>query len=386
MHRLFTLAAFLFASQMCAQITITQSNFPRTPNYLDVGAAVNTDGMVVPEHGKGITWNYSANGFDVLSSTTWNSAAGDPDFPDALNWRAQTLLFNNFQIYGRLYESVDANGWYEPGRIVDDVTYSITEFTGGANDILRFPNQIQHYAGRINSLEFPVMYQNTWTGSRQEKLAFELTVMAYGLNKTPGENRAMHTQYRDVVGEGKLIIPDINGKPSNPINVVMIRTTQVIVDSFFLGGSPAPDPLLAAFNLTQGASVTLVSYAFYTPNFAAPVLFVRLDENGNLSSAYCRPAAAELTSSVFEVVSGAHTYPNPVAAGEALTIDIGNSNGTSIDVVDFTGRVVATISDANTNSKQIQLRLPLGTAPGLYTVTVRSPNAKLLSASQVIVR
>ncbi|NQW29635.1 MAG: T9SS type A sorting domain-containing protein [Ignavibacteria bacterium] len=388
MRSLFTIISILIGMQAYGQVTITQSNFPRTPNYLDVGAGVGTDGMAVPEHGNGITWNYSGNGLEILTSTTWTSALGDADFPDALNSRAQTLLFNVFQISSRLYESVDAKGWFEPGRIITEVTHSITNFTGGPEDVLTFPSQIQHYLGRVNTLEFPVSYQKSWTQSRDEIIKFELTVMAYGLNKTPGENRTKHSQFREVVGEGKLIIPDINGNPTSPMDALVIRLKQFVVDSFFLGGSPAPAPLLAAFNLSQGSTDSLVSYMFYVPNFAAPAFSLQLDPNGNVFSAFARPGAADVTSSVAESAFpfATSTFPNPVNAGEILTIDVGVSTGNIIDVVDLTGRVVVTTSVAHTNNNQVQLRLPTGIAPGLYTVTVRSADAKLLSASQVIVR
>jgi hypothetical protein len=385
MKKVFTTILSLAALPLFAQVVIDQSNFTRTAGLIDAGFQANATGVVAPSHGDNQTWDYSglvnANPF----TTVWIDASGDTDFPTALNYRDQQLSFQGFPISAQLYEAVDADGWYDLGRVLEEATYSITAISGGANDVLQFPAQVQVYEGRLNTLDFPVEFEKTWTQSYIEHTQFNLTVAAFGLDNAPGEAQRIHTHTRSVVGQGQLIIPNASGNPSGPLDALLLRIERSAVDSTFLGGSPAPAPLMSAFGLTQGSTVTAEFYAFYIEGFYHTPLNINLDAEGNVSSVFYRPAAAELATSIGNITTDeVGIYPNPVAAGDVLTI-AGNNVAVTAEVVDMTGRMVFS-SAIPANAGNARINLPAGMVPGLYSLVLRGSDAAPVSVSKIIVR
>lgn len=388
MKKVFTSILSLAALPLFAQVVIDQSNFMRPAGFTDNGFQASATGVVTPSHGDNQTWDYSglvnANPF----ATVWMDASGNTDFPTALNYRDQQLSFQGFPIPAQLYEAVDADGWYDLGRVLEEATFSITAISGGANDVLQFPAQVQEYEGRLNALDFPVEFEKTWTQSYIERTQFNLTVAAFGLDNAPGEAQRIHTQTRSVVGQGQLIIPDANGNPSGPLDALLIRIERSAEDSTFLGGAPAPAPLMSAFGLTQGSTVTEEYYAFYIEGFYHTPLNINLDDQGNVSSVFYRPSAAELATSIADGpnMDALRTYPNPIAAGETLTIALGNQTAVTVEMVDMTGRTVASSSIKEVNAGQARINLPASLTSGIYSVIVRGTDAAPMSVSKVVVR
>ncbi len=270
-------------------VIITKDNFPRGGSFTDLGYFADTNNMEAPSEGVNQVWDYSFLTPDSLVTQVHTDASNDPVFPDALNYIDNTINFNEFPVNGIQYEAIDEDGWYQQGRITEEVSYSITAISGGADDILRFPDREVPYGGRLNKLDFPVMYGKDWTQSQIENTEFELSVAAFGLNGVPGVNVRTVTENRSVVGEGKLIMPSEDGSPGLPMDVLLLKAEQTVMDSIFLGGAPAPAALLAAFGLTQGATTTAAPrYIFYTPDFASNVLNV----NPASGTFFYRPQAA----------------------------------------------------------------------------------------------
>ena len=375
----------LFALPLFAQVVIDQNNFPRPAGFTDVGFQASASGVAVPTEGDNQTWDYSglvnANPF----STVWTDASGNTAFPTALNYRDQQLSFQGFPISAHLYEAVDADGWYDLGRVLEGASYSITTISGGANDVLEFPAQVQEYEGRLNILDFPVEFEKTWTQSFIEHTQFNLTVAGFGLNSAPGEAQRIHTQTRTVVGQGQLIIPDANGNPSGPLDALLIRIERSAVDSTFLGGAPAPPALMSAFGLTQGNTVTEDYYTFYVENFHNTVLNINLNAQGGVSTVFYRPAAAVLSTGIRGVeTENIGVYPNPIAAGDVLTISE-NTKGSMAEIVDATGRFVSSSTLAqSTGTASIQLPAELKT--GIYCVMLRNNEGQLVSSKRILVQ
>lgn len=391
MKATFTYVFTLLALPLMAQITIDQNNFPRTAGYVESGFQAEITGVSLPTEGNGQSWDYSALSTIGSFGSNWIDASGDPDFPTALNYEHQDYTFAGYDRTGREYESVDTDGWYIEGRFLNDTSHSITAVTGGPNDVLSFPEQVQDFEGRVNFLDFPVSYGHSWTQQHEEITLFNLTVAAFGLNNTPGTQKRIHTQTRTVVGEGTLVIPDENGNPSGPLDVLLIKVeNRSDLDSVFLGGQPAPAPLLTAFGVDQGELTEYGDfYVFYTPNFATPVLNINLNSSGGVSSVYYKPDAAELATSIGDELSfnAMRMYPNPIEAGDVMNIELLDKvkNAITAELVDLTGRMVYSTSIA-TNAGMAHLALPADISTGFYTVVVRGTNAEVLSISKLMVR
>ncbi|MFK7906488.1 MAG: hypothetical protein AB8B69_15260, partial [Chitinophagales bacterium] len=269
-------------------VVINREDFPRGGSFTEIGYFVETDILDAPSEGIDQVWDYSFLTPDSLVTQVYTDASNDPDFSNALNYISGAVSFNAFPIPSNKYEAIDEEGWYDKGRTTKDVSYSITAISGGTDDVLRFPDSVIPYGGRLNRLDFPVAYGKAWTQSQIENTEFELTVAAFGLNGVPGVNVRTVTESRSVVGEGKLIIPSEDGSPGLPIDALLLKIENTLIDSVFLGGAPAPAALLNAFGLTQGAvTVRAVRYIFYTPGFSSNVLNV----NPSTGTFFYRPQA-----------------------------------------------------------------------------------------------
>lgn len=387
MKKVFTSILSLATLPLFAQVVIDQSNFTRTAGFIDAGIQAVSTGVVAPSHGDDQTWDYSGLVSGNPFSTVWMDASGNNDFPTALNYRDQTLTFQAFPIAAQLYEDVDVDGWYDLGRVLEEATYSVTAISGGADDVLHFPAQVQEFEDRINILDFPVEFEKTWTQSHIEYTQYALTVAAFSLNNTPGVQKRIRTHTRTVVGQGQLIIPSADGSPSGPMDALLLHIESSLVDSFFLGGAPAPAPLMTAFGLTQGSSSTVEFYAFYIQDFHNTALNINLDEQGNVASVFYRPSAAELATSIADSpnMDSMRTFPNPIAAGETLTIALDNQTALTVEMVDMTGRIVASSSIKEVNAGQARINLPASLTSGIYSVIVRGTDAAP-SVSKVVVR
>jgi len=277
------------------KVVINREDFPRTASLTETGYVVQKDVVDAPSEGVDQVWDYSFLTPDNLITRVYVDASNDPVFPDALHYRSTEIAFNGFPIPINEYETIDEDGWYEDGRITEDITYSITAVSGGADDVLRFPETEVPYGGRLDKLQFPVIYGNDWTQNQIENTEYELTVAAFGLNAVPGVNIRTIIESREVVGEGKLIIPSEDGSPSLPMDALLLKVETSDIDSVFLGGAPAPAALLAAFGLTQGTvTIRPVRYIFYTPDFASNVLNV----NPSIGTFFYRPQAAGTTPKI----------------------------------------------------------------------------------------
>lgn len=380
----------VLALPLLAQVTIDQSSFPRPAGHTEAGLKGEISGVVVPTEGTGQTWDYSALTSIGTFQSDWIDATGDADFPTALNYENQDYTFAGYARTGREYEALDADGWYIEGRFLDDTAHSITSVTGGPNDELAFPEEVQDFIGRVNYLDFPVAFGNTWTQTHTEVTTFQLTVAGFGLNNTPGTQKRIHSQTRTVVGEGTLIIPDENGNPSGELDALVIKVENITdQDSVFLGGQPAPTALLTAFGQTQGEVTEYGDfYVFYTPNFPSTVLNINLNTSGNISSVYYKPAAAALATSIADKPSfnAWKTYPNPIAAGQVMNIDLSsNTNATTVELIDLTGRQVF-FASVSASAGTARIALPTDLVTGIYTMVVRGADAEALTTNKLMVK
>lgn len=271
------------------ELKITKANFPRRASNVDRYHRTPPIEFTAPTEGLNQVWDYSNLETEVILENTYMDATNNPLFPDAFLSDLDDLDFQNFNIISTFYEAIDEDGWYETGRTVESITYPITAITGGPSDQLHFPDDVVDYEGRTDNLQFPVTYGKKWTQTRAERTNFEITVAGAGLNAVPGQAKLTYTDTRTVVGEGTIIIPSDDGTGTVSTEVLLIKSEETIVDSFFLAGSPMPPTLLEAFGITQGNVTNRTFYIYYKPNFGEPVL----SYNPLGSRAFFRPSALE---------------------------------------------------------------------------------------------
>ncbi|MBC6994183.1 T9SS type A sorting domain-containing protein [Neolewinella lacunae] len=376
------LSGLLGAFQASAQITINRADFPRPADLQDtIVLSSLADASFDLAEGDGQVWDFSALQPMETRVRVYQSAAADTLLPNAFQKEDINLFFQAFPIPTTLYTGLDDEGWYDVGRVTTSVKYPIAQITGSPTDTLAFPGLVQEYPGRINTIQFPMAFGDEWEQTHLEQTPYELTVAAFGLNQTPGLNRRSFTEKREVVGSGEIRLPRGTDEPQLSTEVLLVRITTTAIDSFFLGGAPAPAPLLAAFGISQAQVSVGVRFVFYRPGAGAPV--ADIFENNRFIT--YRPRLAEPLVSVREhFLPSVRHYPNPIAAGTPLTIEAGQPIGSGrVEVVDMQGRRVFQQDFRAAGSQSLTLDLPANLPTGLYVYHLRNTAGQRIWAGRL---
>lgn len=370
-----------------AQVTITQATFPRPVGFSDTVVTALTTGMAIPTEGANQTWDYSALATGTVSVTEQVDATSSTAFAGALNYYSDDLTFQGMVIPSLNYRGIDATGWYNIGRTNTDITYPLASITGSAVDSLRFIGGDYLYQGRINWLEFPVTYPNQWTGTFKEDVPFELTVGAFGLNKTPGSRLNTTTQIREVVGFGTLVVPKDDATTTAPMDVLLIKVVATRADSFFLAGLPAPGALTSAFQVTQGQSSTNTYYLFYKPGLGYPIMNLGVTSTGDVDYINYRRGASGAVSTKNVALTPVRAFPNPIASGGVMTLQAeSTSDFEIIQFMDMNGRVIETKVIRANSDNEIQVQTPSNLSNGLYFYTIQKKDGSLIGNGKFLVK
>lgn len=363
----FFVSWFMLVMPAYAQLVIEYDNFPKPESYDVFRFEANTANIQIPAGGEDQLWDYS--NLQIIDSTMsiFLSAEGDTTFVGAKYITPRELIFQGFTYNSFVYEAIDENGIYELGRLPQDTSFSITPISGGQNDIIRFVGTPLPFEGRLDLIKFPLSYQDAWTESFTENTIFELTVAGFGLNMVPGSRKRTTTQTRTVIGWGQLITPNKEGGSNEPRDVLLMQGNGVTVDSFFLGGAPAPQPLLDAFGLSQGDVNENEFYLFFDQYDQSNLMRVNVN-NTTVTSAFFKPDRNEVSTSVsaFELTPTV-AYPNPISPLQELTIQTDQllTNGTFV-LLDMNGRHVHLENFNTLSNDKITISLPGYLMPGLY--------------------
>ncbi|MBF99901.1 MAG: hypothetical protein CMI36_12980 [Owenweeksia sp.] len=362
------LAISTWAFEGHGQVTINQSSFLRASAQVDSAYTPSQTTVSLPAEGSAQNWDYSTLSYNYVYLYTYLDAAQDPAFNNAFSKISSSFSFQAFQTQGWNYDGMDANGWYAVGRTTRDSAFSIPAISGGANDSLFFPASTEAYGGRTDYMKFPTTYPDQWTQTRTEITPFALTVGAFALNHTPGEGKRTQIETREIKGYGKLTIALADGSPSQTLDVLLLKVQRTSIDSFFLGGSLAPAPLMAAFGINQGMSVYDSYYAFYKPGYGAPVMTIDIN-SGAGGNVFVRPAAARSGNIAIQEYDQAlhQSYPNPVAPAEQLHIDLDEPiKAAALQVINTNGQLVYEALLDGQASAHFECTIPSNLAPGLY--------------------
>ena len=366
--------------------TITTDNFPLFGYQLFDGPSnPNGNNLIPAPNGN---WNLSSyhngstvfNDYQVETLPFYTSAGIDIYLSDVKNLTPTLGYYidNEFDF--------NANGVYDKGIYVGAQAYSLGQFTGNAQDSLTFPNQGAILQNGRQIMKFPATYTSAWASKSRRIVDFKLTVAAAGLNKTPCQH--VYTIFRSdtIVGWGKLRVYS-NGASSIPYDVLINRTVQYTVDSFFVGGAPAPPTLLAAFGITQGQqtapiyrytafregnSTQLAVINYSNSSFTTPTAFF-FDTNNLTTSAVSAPEQHDFSTLLF---------PNPSPAGVINLQITGNIPTISAyEILDNLGRSVQS-GAANGDNGLLQVQLKSDISAGAYLLHVLDDKKQTLLTAQ----
>lgn len=363
-----------------AQITITKADYPvvlgEDPFTVDVNK-----GTKLPEEGADKTYDYSSLKISSEEEETYYDATDIKAFPEATVFTNVDMTVAGFDFRTRHYTATTDDGHYEVGRTQFDSTHSLLMVTGNAADEMHFPTADLPYPNHKSFLKFPATYKDSWEETQIETTQFDLTVAAFGLNKTPGEVRRRRITTREVVGYGKLTLPGKDAKPSKSIDVLLLKYFETRIDSVFLGGAPAPPALLAAFQFTQGNTSTYRVYIFETKGFGLQPLFINYDEGGNAEKATYRPRTADVVNSISSIEHNLEVYPNRVREGQLITVKLGqNETLDNLRLLSMQGTEIPMVKMDNN-----QFLIPMGIKPGLYVYEARNTTETKVAVGKIIV-
>ena len=248
-------------------------------------------------------------------------------------------------------------------------------------DSIVFGQQTMAFSSSLPILKLPATMSSKWGATAVRTVGFNLTVDAYSLNNTPGQHKQIRNSLDSVVGWGRMKVPIAGKAASAWIPVLQVRHSDIILDSFFLAGSPAPDPLLNAIGVMQGQSNTVSRTFFYRAGAYRPLVeavHIAPSHSSNVSKLYLHALdlPEESTGISSTTLGDVRIYPNPVRNGK-LHLDISGraTAGWSYSLININGQQVAQGQLALTAATHsCEINLPQGLQPGIYYITLSHAN------------
>ncbi|MCE3297355.1 MAG: hypothetical protein K0R65_3069 [Crocinitomicaceae bacterium] len=386
-------ASFFLSLRLSAQeaITLTSDNFPPLTTYDVIDGMGITNfpfGYPTPE-----TWDFGTEPL-VYGTTLYYPDANDPFFSasaDSYSTSSRTLFG---AVYGvQNYVATTADYFGEVGHKIQGATSSLTAYSGGINDVVVIPVQNQLFDEPRIILDFPATMGSMHHSDSRRITNFNVTVEAYGLDNTPGQMITHVIRHDTIVsyGQMRVYIPSVGA--SEYYDVLAMKSWQYELDSFYLGGSPAPPALLSAFGLSQqtvpdDADVNNRLY-FYRENNAAPLLLMTFGSSpfeaytgifihgDNLAVA----GSEELAKDAYQVF----VYPNP-GNGKNTTIEFLGKDVpvVSYTITDISGKTVHEQKNVSVANNKLSLQADL--QPGNYFVQVKDKQENVIAVEKIQVQ
>jgi hypothetical protein len=308
------------------------------------------------------------------------------NYPNAKFSKGISYIFAGGLSYDlRQHFDIDNIGVISLGEeVVVEQILSLEGLTGNSNDELVFPIQNIPYSNPQIERKLPLTMGSTYSSTKSQETAFNLTITSSGLNNTPGVRKTYRTSEDSVVGWGNVLILDIVTKAKYSVPVLQMRRKITIVDSFFLGGNPAPQQLLGAFGLKQGGE-----QYYYRVNFVSQGELGELVHLDFGSTPYQTVKVMEIQQNRMQqyatglnklsLQNAINVYPNPIT-NNTVTIDLpANQSGNyTYTLTDIFGRNIA---DGTIITNVVNL--PDGLAKGNYILAI-SNNHTIVSINKVI--
>ncbi len=353
--------SLVLATATLAQITIRRADFPVSTVRLDsasyrILSKVGLNGQLAT--GNNQTWDFSTaqDSIAVPVSKYYFTPAAllgpvPTIFSDANLVRNFLGQFQIFSLPARIYERLDSTGLYELGYADDGGKASLVTYTGNATDSIYFPATAVRYDRSLPQQKFPMTANSVWNtlNDRAVTADFQLSIAAAGFNRTPGE-RVTINDFRDsIVGWGTLRMRNPTGGAPLNFAVLLQRTYDVYVDSFYIAGRPAPTPLLAAFGLVQGATTTSnTTFHFRAVGFSESPITLTVSPSGP-SGGYTYTRAVNLAQGLStanreydNTPIATKAYPNPSNSDITLTFEKNKDATWSVMVYNLAGQVITT--------------------------------------------
>ena len=344
----------LIGTSSFAQTTLRRTDFAVSGTILDSARYkdMTLSGLIFPTFGDNQIWDYTGlkDASSAISTYYFTpvTAFGTPPviFSNATLARNSALRISSFSIPLIGYQLLDTTGYYSLGYATLGSKFSLQSITLNAADSLIFPAASYPYLSKRNYLKFPITANSAWKSDYKATVDFQLSVAALSLNKVSGQ-RVTTVSVRDtIVGWGTLKMRNPSGGAALNFAVLLRRTNETQIDSFFLANAPAPTTVLNSLGLIQGAtSIAPTIYNFAGMGFNEPQLYMEANANGiiNYTSRAVLPSLGLTTDNreVTDFTVATKVYPNPSnTEGVTFAFDKTTAANWHIMVYNTSGQIV----------------------------------------------
>lgn len=315
----------------------------------------------IPQGGENQVWDYSNvqhNGYYYFYDC---GEASNAAIPEATYTQTGTFGLNQVNIDGFVYMHVTETGEHIIANEYKETTVDLGLGT------LYIPDQVHRIGNENTRLQLPASYQSNWSSEIAVDIDMELTVPSAGLQDAPFMFRQSSLSSDTVIGSGTIKLPD-----NQEFQVLLAKRKIVVLDSFFLGGQPAPDQLLAAFGVAQGTLSEKVEYRFFAPGVYD--YLVRIIDDGQGTEGSYRRSSTTDVEPIADAQTPVHVYPNPVQGNNATTVQFEKTSPAawSIEIANTLGQTVHTIGVQHaTGTVRSTFAMPASLSAGTYFYTIR---------------
>ena len=382
---LFSIICFaLFSVNAYSQLSLTLADCP-VPN--DTVKYVYSTGTFtqLPLSGSSVVWDFSGISSGGMNYTYYANST-DNTYPTAV-FNSTLTNFSLFSLTSNYYYKNIDSGFMSVGSSINPNGFSISTYTKGATDSLLFPSS-KNYFSNCPHLQYPLTASSAWQFEQVYKTNFTLTVAAFFLNKTPGMEVEYSTEKYTVVATGNALIKNPSGN-NTQYNSLLIKHDVTNLDSFLLGGSPAPAFLLTAFGLTQGNITTFTNYFLIAKGSVTPIAMLYTTAGSpdlitglNFLEPFSVTSVEDLTGSV-----QTSAYPNPVS-GNNFSINFNKTDNSAWSMKlysSFGEEVYNTSVNAGSGETTLKIYTP-NLTNGFYFWSVQNDQSAEMYRGSIVVQ
>ena len=328
------------------------------------------------------TWDFSALAFNATSSSFRFAPQANANYPTATTSIAAIAVLGPISIPAIRYYEKSASGLKILGFSNLAIKSSLLTVTGSAKDTLYIPAAAFQYTD--NQYKYPIKYNDEVEDKWLIKRNYNLSVAAFGLNKTPGQVRTSFVSAKSIDAWGKVVLPDFKNKGKKVTYATLLQATQrTSVDSVFLGGAPAPPALMQAFGLVQGQEETTLELNFLVPGFKEFAVSAEVDENFKPTYLLVSQEAGFVGGALVGAKDAAeqieiNVFPNPSANGNfTLNFEKPSVKDWTVKIYDISGREIN--QNVVSGYGKINQNINIATGKGVYFYALFNENQQFVT-------
>ncbi len=339
----------------------------------------------------------------IAQDAQWDYSTYFGNMPDFAAYHPETItLFTDagVDVYRGMFKYFNTSFGYQMWQefdfnenVIDDIAVDVPyqpntlqPFTGNISDsIFILPQSyILNQPRRI--VEFPFTANSSWNSNSRRVTEMILNVPSFGLNNAPVTHAYTWVRKDTIIAYGKMRVYTSAG-PSIEYDVLLDKSSEYTLDSFYLAGQPAPSALLTAFGVSQGQKTNVnYRYQFYRKGTFAHLLgyFYGADESfTNPVDIYVHTDDIETYNGTFQVDYINYTtvlYPNPSIGNEINIKILGQVPSINkYTISDIFGKTIQTGSLENGGMGEFNIPFQQSLIPGNYFISLQNNAQNILT-------